>query len=466
MNLKALKKHAPNSYIFLCGPFSVLNSPSIIEENKWIDGIIVDQVEATAEHIVDSIKKKKKFNELLGGIYVYKNKIVKHSPLNNYVSLNNLPLPSRDLEKNESGAFINIESSRGCRYMCPFCHIPLSKNISKNGPSIDYRSSIKVVDEIESLNKKLGKNLFIFNDSIFWGSSDDNERVIRICNEILKRKIKIKFYVYLRCRPFVDEKVLKKMVKAGLVRVFLGVENVSENSQKTLGRKSDEDLFISLRKKLETYGVDVHIGFIVFEPFASLEDIKININFLNKINKIYRIGTILEPVRVVPGSNLFCKLKKEKLLKNNLTYKNITYGYRFKDKKVGNLFSYIKEQFGEKIGREMVEFEYYCSTENLLNHLIKRDKPMIEKILLNKRKEFLSHKDKINKSIYKYLLFLIKVFERGEKIDTKKQIIFSNDFRKNISELRILYYQIINLTSQKNGNNVIDMLYSGLERIR
>jgi radical SAM superfamily enzyme YgiQ (UPF0313 family) len=125
---------------------------------------------------------------------------------------------------------------------------------------VDYRDPVLVVDEIEFLYKKLGKRLFIFNDSCFWRNHSDDARISKICSEIKRRKLFIKFYVYLKCEPFPLDNLLEKMIGAGLVRVFLGVENNSKIVKTIFNKEIKVGSYELIKKRLTQFHINIHIG--------------------------------------------------------------------------------------------------------------------------------------------------------------------------------------------------------------
>lgn len=453
--------------IFLCGPYASLNYQSLMKELKWLDGIIVGNSEETVLELLKSFKEKSFNHNCPGGIWrnCKSGIISNYYPRNYKLKLNDLPFPSRTVEMNESGLYINIEASRGCPGRCSFCHIPLLSAL--NGLNeVDYRDSVLVVDEIEYLYKKLGKRLFIFNDSCFWRDHNDDARILKICSEIKKRKLFIKFYVYLKCNPFPSDDILKRMVSAGLVRVFLGVENYSKASKIIFNKEIKAGSYELIKKRLTRYHINVHIGYIVFEPYSSIDEVKKNIKYIKKIGKLFRIGIFLEKVRIIPNSNLHKKLIQDGLIDDKLSYKNITYGYKFRDIKTEEYYQLIKRIFSEILKDQAYEFEYYCTTMGLLNDLLYRfDNRNLKK--LNKDfLEFKSYQNMMENLVYIFLIKLIKIIIADKKITEKVLSIFVHDFDELYYSIKIKYANIISKIKKINNGEYTKLIYSGYEQIK
>ncbi len=465
--LSEIKKQGIVNRIFLCGPYASLNYYSLMKELKWLDGIIIGNPEETASELLKLLKKGKFNYNCRGGIWRNpENKTISSYKLRDYkLRLNDLPFPNRDIEINESGTYINIEASRGCPGKCTFCHIPVLSRI--NGlDGADYRDPVLVVDEIEFLYRNLGKRLFIFNDSCFWRSHNDNDRILKICSEIKRRKLLIKFYVYLKCVPFPPDNILKKMIGSGLIRVFLGVENHSKVSKILFNKKIEDSSYNFIKNKLAQYHANVHIGYIVFEPYSSISSIEENIKYLKKIGKLFRIGVFLERVRVIPGSILHKKLIDDGLIGESLSYNDITYGYRFKDKKTEKYFNLIRKIFFEKLKNQSYEFEYYCTTIGLMGDILFR---FDNKSLKRLNKDFLEFKlcqNKMENLIYRFMIKSIKDVIADKTIDEKSASNFIRDFNKVYYAMKIKYALIFSKIKRINNGEYVKLIYSGYEKTK
>ena len=87
------------------------------------------------------------------------------------------------------------------------------------------RDPKKFVDELEYLVSQ-GCHLFMFNESDLNGAP---EVVLEICDEIIRRKLKIKLTAQLRIHKKSD-KAFQKLAAAGFVALRFGVDAFSENT--------------------------------------------------------------------------------------------------------------------------------------------------------------------------------------------------------------------------------------------
>lgn len=124
------------------------------------------------------------------------NHIVYNPPRPLIIDLDSIPPPARDLFDNESYkkyykttfryATTSIMTSRGCPFRCDFCSKPVF------GDSHRARSAERVVDEIEDA-LSYGYGRVFFQDDCF---TLDEERTVKICDEILKRKLRLGWDAY------------------------------------------------------------------------------------------------------------------------------------------------------------------------------------------------------------------------------------------------------------------------------
>ena len=117
-------------------------------------------------------------------------------------------------------------TSRGCPYTCKFC------DSVKVNLGYRVRSPKNVVDEVERNLKEYKANNFQVLDDNF---AIYYERAIEICDEIIKRNLKVIWVVGQGLSPSkVDYPLLKKMKEAGCVAVYFGIESADDEVLKAI----------------------------------------------------------------------------------------------------------------------------------------------------------------------------------------------------------------------------------------
>jgi anaerobic magnesium-protoporphyrin IX monomethyl ester cyclase len=124
------------------------------------------------------------------------------------------------------GGGIPLLASRGCPEFCTYCpHRILAGHRS--------RSVRNIVDELEALCDRFGRPYIIFRDPLF---TNDRERAMALCDEIRVRNLDLRFECETRLDRL-DDRLLATLRAAGLRAISFGVESVSPDILKRVGRR-------------------------------------------------------------------------------------------------------------------------------------------------------------------------------------------------------------------------------------
>ena len=290
-------------------------------------------------------------------------------PSNKQANLANLPMPSwENIFENKkcvmsflgTGNSLPIYASRGCPYSCfNYCTYPLQQGRNLRNESIN-----RLVDQIEFYIKRLKVKSFLFRDPVF---TINRKRVIDICNEIIKRKIKIVWGAELHLKD-IDSELARIMAKAGLRIVFVGIESINpESIKKTKRQNAPIDKQLRSIKILEKNGISVKAMFIFGFPGDSLKNALKTINYALSLPITYLQFSVFTPY---PGTPIFSEYK------DKITAKNF---------------------------EEYTQWDLVFNHENLTN--------MDIKYLLNKS----------YKKFYSSILRLVRIFYRITKIELRKR---------------------------------------------
>src|SRR4051812_40743228 len=124
------------------------------------------------------------------------------------------------------GGGIPVLASRGCPEFCTYCpHRILAGHRS--------RSVRSIADELEALCGEFARPYVIFRDPLF---SNDRNRVLELADEIHGRGLDLRFECETRLDRL-DVDLLEVMRGAGLRAISFGVESVSPDILKRVGRR-------------------------------------------------------------------------------------------------------------------------------------------------------------------------------------------------------------------------------------
>lgn len=183
-----------------------------------------------------------------------------------------------------------IIASRGCRWSrCTFCAERFYWRI---------RDPKKFVDEIEYLVSQ-GCHLFMFNESDLNG---DPKIVMDICDEIVRRNLKVKLTAQLRIHKKSDRIFFEKLAAAGFVALRFGVDAFSENTLKLQKKGYTKDTIRQNLRDCWECGIYTEVNWVIGVPGETDADCEEGVNFILENQKyIGRVANI-NPLILVNGS--------------------------------------------------------------------------------------------------------------------------------------------------------------------
>jgi radical SAM superfamily enzyme YgiQ (UPF0313 family) len=118
----------------------------------------------------------------------------------------------------EKSAMLNIQTQRGCALKCSYCTYPLIE-----GKRFRRRSPESVCDDICAA-QRAGANYVFIVDSVF---NTSQEHVQAVCEEILRRNIRIKWGCFLRPKS-ITQPLMDLMARAGLSHIEFGSDSLCD----------------------------------------------------------------------------------------------------------------------------------------------------------------------------------------------------------------------------------------------
>lgn len=290
---REIKKINPLIHITIGGPhtYAFYNESADLLKLGCLDSVVLGDGEEAFRQILQALENNSGLDGIEGVIYKNKDgKIVRRGEPAFIKDLDDLPFPSRDIHgfkhyytpASSGKVMTTMITSRGCPYNCKFC------NVQKK-----YRTrSIKnIVDEMESCGKLGVKEIFFIDDTF----NVTAERVVQFAEEILRRRLKIKWGFKARCDN-VNKEMLEIAKKAGCFRIHYGVEtgiNTGLNSiNKNLTLEKIKYAFSETKKAdIRTTGY-----FIIGCPHEkNREDILGTINFARALQADFAVFSLLSP---------------------------------------------------------------------------------------------------------------------------------------------------------------------------
>lgn len=269
---------------------------------------------------------EKDVSDIKGLVWRDNGRIIKNPIREPMEDLDKLPFPARhllDLDKYIPSITnyrrlpsTGILSSRGCFYQCTFC----SRAGTRLSKQVKFRSVENFIKEIEFCIENYKIYDFRFFDDVF---VTPKNRLMKFCQELLEKKIKINWCCYSRVDTM-DEEMLWMMRKSGCYHIKYGIEF---GTQKWLTKTKKNTTLEQARKVINStkrLGILAKVDFIIGMPGETIAEIRKTINFAKELNATYTTFNIFTPL---PGSEIFEELKTDGKL---YTYDYDTY---FKSRK-------------------------------------------------------------------------------------------------------------------------------------
>jgi hypothetical protein len=201
--------------------------------------------------------------------------------------LDELPFPKRGTFHDYYGQKIaSVLTSRGCWRDCAFCSINAWYQRG-GGKKFRIRSINNLVAELTELYHDHGVRIFNFQDDNFFLPNPDQAcRRFETLRDGLRREGVEDIAIAVKARPdSITRPSIAVLDDLGLFRVFLGVENYSETGLRHLNRKCSREEILRALEILNDFDVHVAYNLLMFEPDTVLDDILINLRFMERHNE-------------------------------------------------------------------------------------------------------------------------------------------------------------------------------------
>ncbi|MBO8183688.1 MAG: radical SAM protein [Archaeoglobus sp.] len=304
----AIKRRLPDVFIILGGVHATFMPYKAIK-SECVDAVCMGEGEYTLAEIAEKMEAEESLRDVKGLIYKENGKIINNGPREFIQNLDALPFPAFDLMPLGKYTVLGhrleqfpMITSRGCPFGCRYCSSSLFL-----GRKFRARSPENVVDEIEWLVADFKAKQIAFGDDTF---TFNKKRVIRICDEILKRKLEIEWSCSSRVDT-ISRELLEKMRKAGCVAIYYGVESASSEVLKYYKKRINLEKVKEAVKLTKKAGIETICSFIIGSPYEKKEDMEATLNFALKLNPDYAQFSILTPY---PGTDIYREAKEKGLL--------------------------------------------------------------------------------------------------------------------------------------------------------
>jgi len=311
------KEMDPSVTIVFGGAHPTIMYRQMLEQYTFIDYVVLGEGERTLLELA----QQKDFSQIPGIAYRKDGQVIKN-PNRHYVEdIDTLPHPAWhlvDLTKYPAwgeGTWngvdlaaeprISVIFSRGCTGHCDFCSTWWIWRGWR------HRSARDMVDELEQLVTKHGIRHICFADDAL---TVDRQATIELCDELLRRELRIAFHVTTRT-DCVDEVVLAKLKAAGCYKIAFGIETGSPMLLDKMGKENDIATSERAIRLCKQVGLPVTALMIIGNVGETAQTVQETVDFLKRADpdEIGCVGGLW----ILPGTKLYRDCVKKGIINDS-----------------------------------------------------------------------------------------------------------------------------------------------------
>ena len=294
-------------HITIYGYYPTFAYPEIFHRCTAVDTAMLGENEITITRLVDSLDD---FTGIQGLAYPKGDGTFAVSFGQTITELDRLPFPIRKATSYPGGE-VNIFGSRGCYNDCTFCYI--NPYYGNQGGCAKWRgrSPENIIAEIDQIIAQTDHRYFYFTDPNFYGPGKvGRDRVLKLATLLKERPIT--FGIEARAND-IDQETTAALVEAGLKDILVGLESGRDETLARLNKHttvSDNERALAI---LRENGIQPNVGFIMFEPDSTFEDLRANLAFLQRNQLLERleisVNVLYHHQIILAGSSSYQDLK-------------------------------------------------------------------------------------------------------------------------------------------------------------
>ncbi|MBN2055900.1 B12-binding domain-containing radical SAM protein, partial [bacterium] len=278
----AIRRASPGTVILHGGVHPIL----LPEESlAHADACLLHESERSLVSFLQVLEDRHAWSTVSGIALIREGELHKQAPAPFIPDLDSIPFPAWDLaDMNRydtplhvvGGRRLPIIMSRGCPYSCSFCVSPYIWL-----RTVRWRSAANVVDEMALAIKRYGLNQYHFwDDNLLL----DRRRVESLCEEILTRKLRIKWVGLSRASHVVKRRELLPLLRrAGCVGIEVGIESADVEALKVLHKQqTTSEVEEALRLQSEA-GMTPLYTLMAFNPGETITGYHLQTEFINRL---------------------------------------------------------------------------------------------------------------------------------------------------------------------------------------
>ncbi|MEA3326129.1 MAG: B12-binding domain-containing radical SAM protein [Chloroflexota bacterium] len=234
-----------------------------------------------------------------------------------FADITKTPLPLWELVDLRHYDSLSIQFTRGCPFNCDFCNVT-----ALLGHRVRMKTTDQLIGELDKIYA-LGwrRSIFIVDDNFIGKKSILKREVLPAMIEWRKGKKGCLFLTQASVNLSDDDKLIEMMVKAGFMKVFIGIETPNDEAlaECSKSQNRNRDLMSSV-KKLQQMGLQVMGGFIVGFDSDDETIFQRMIDFIQESGIVTAmVGLLQAPI----GTQLYQRMLREGRIRNVYSGDNV-----------------------------------------------------------------------------------------------------------------------------------------------
>jgi radical SAM superfamily enzyme YgiQ (UPF0313 family)/2-polyprenyl-3-methyl-5-hydroxy-6-metoxy-1,4-benzoquinol methylase len=253
---------------------------------------------------------------------------------------------SREVEARHGNAA--LETSRGCPWSrCIFCARPMFYMHRWVGYPLE-----RVMADLREIYRRGVRNVFILDDDFLGGGlARARDFARRIIDSEMNGHLSFSIDTSVaRIRSGIKEgdddtearETLKLLQKAGMHRIFLGLESASLTQLKRYQKNlvpEDSEMVVALVREL---GLNLDMNLVIFDPQLTLDELAVNMDFIRRLDLVAALSAPLNKLRAHTGTACARQLQaRRQTTAYHVDY--ALYDYEFDSPQIQNIYAKAKK---------------------------------------------------------------------------------------------------------------------------
>jgi anaerobic magnesium-protoporphyrin IX monomethyl ester cyclase len=345
--VEALRRAGLGGHITVGGHFPSFEYEEVLRRVPGLDSVVRFEGEATLVELAHRLSAGADWKDVAGIAYRDGERIIANPLRAPEQQLDRLPLPVRDgydyaAEDPPTAALLG---SRGCPWHCSFCSIrPFYQ--AQGGRLRRLREPGAILREMRQLYAEHDVRVFLFQDDDFLAGGPTARAWARsVADEIMASELGGRVAYKINSRSDgIDRGLLEHLRDSGLTHVYLGVESGDREDLADMAKRMTPETHLEAGRVLRTLDLSFDFGFMLLQPYSTLERVRRNIGFLDEF-----AGDGWSPVtfcRMLPyaGTTMRDRLAAD----NRLLGSSFEPDYRFEDPKLDLFYDWMIHAFHQR----------------------------------------------------------------------------------------------------------------------